>query len=252
MNRTVRGGRTEGRAADVSTDSDARSPTPGGGLPVGGAIPHDDRRPVETVHFLRRERRNAAAWHSNALGCGFVAARCRFRSGVSAPFLRAYESWPARGVMPSASASRPIGRERYARAGAGARRDPRSRVGVTLASGEHLPLRIDADAATGVVDFVSLRAPGVEAPAHSRVVAHGDGSLYTFSMHQGPDMPDELFDAQVAELERELTVLKAHLESSCPCTRVCGVAHRPRGGALLTRRGQGARRRVARRRPGRT
>jgi hypothetical protein len=87
---------------------------------------------------------------------------------------------------------------------------------VTLASGERLPLRIDADAATGVVDFVSLPAPGVEAPAHSRVVAHGDGSLYTFSMHQGPDMPDELFDAQVAELERELTVLKAHLESSCP------------------------------------
>jgi hypothetical protein len=87
---------------------------------------------------------------------------------------------------------------------------------VTLASGERLPLRIDADAATGVVDFVSLPAPGVEAPAHSRVVAHGGGSLYTFSMHQGPGMPDELFDAQVAELERELTVLKAHLESACP------------------------------------
>jgi hypothetical protein len=87
---------------------------------------------------------------------------------------------------------------------------------VTLASGDHLPLRIDADAATGVVDFVSVPAPGVEAPAHSRVVAHGDGSLYTFSMHQTPDMPDGLFDAQVAELERELTVLRAHLESACP------------------------------------
>ena len=72
------------------------------------------------------------------------------------------------------------------------------------------------DPATGVVDFVSLPAPGVEAPAHSRVVAHGDGSLYTFCMHQGPDMPDALFDAQAAELERELTVLKAHLETSCP------------------------------------
>src|SRR5262245_21393988 len=53
---------------------------------------------------------------------------------------------------------------------------------VTLASGARLPLRIDADAATGVVDFVSLPAAGVEAPAHSRVVAHGDASLYTFSM----------------------------------------------------------------------
>jgi hypothetical protein len=87
---------------------------------------------------------------------------------------------------------------------------------VTLRSGERLPLRVDADPATGVVDFVSLPAPGVEAPAHSRVLAHGDGTLYTFSMHQGPDMPDTVFDAQVAELERELTVLKAHLESSCP------------------------------------
>jgi hypothetical protein len=35
-------------------------------------------------------------------------------------------------------------------------------------------------------------------------------------MLQAPDMPDEAFDAQVAELERELTVLRAHLESSCP------------------------------------
>ena len=87
---------------------------------------------------------------------------------------------------------------------------------VTLASGERLPLRVDANPATGVVDFVSLPAPGVEAPAHSRVIAHGDGSLYTFCMHQGPDMPDALFDAQAAELERELTVLKAHLETSCP------------------------------------
>jgi len=87
---------------------------------------------------------------------------------------------------------------------------------VTLASGERLPLRVDADPATGVVDFVSLPAPGVQAPAHSRVVAHGDGSLYTFSMHQSPDVSDALFAAQAAELERELTVLKAHLETSCP------------------------------------
>ena len=29
-------------------------------------------------------------------------------------------------------------------------------------------------------------------------------------------MADEVFDAQVAELARELTVLKAHLETACP------------------------------------
>lgn len=87
---------------------------------------------------------------------------------------------------------------------------------VTLASGERLALRIDSDAATGVVDFVMLPAPDVEAPAHTRVTPHGGGTLYTFLMHQTPDIPDDVFEAQVAELERELIVLKAHLETSCP------------------------------------
>jgi hypothetical protein len=35
-------------------------------------------------------------------------------------------------------------------------------------------------------------------------------------MHQTPDILDDVFDAQVSELERELTVLKAHLETACP------------------------------------
>ena len=87
---------------------------------------------------------------------------------------------------------------------------------VTLASGDRMPLRVDSDAATGVIDYVSLPAPGVEFPAHTRVVAHGSGSVYTFTMHQADGMPDATFDAQVAELARELQVLKAHLESACP------------------------------------
>jgi Polyketide cyclase / dehydrase and lipid transport len=87
---------------------------------------------------------------------------------------------------------------------------------VTLASGERVPLRIDSDARTGVVDYVMLPAPDVEAPAHTRVVPHAGGTLYTFSMHQTPEIPDEVFEAQVAELERELSVLKAHLETACP------------------------------------
>ena len=87
---------------------------------------------------------------------------------------------------------------------------------VTLASGDRVGLRIDSDRSTGVVDYVLLPAPGVEAPAHTRVMPHGGGTLYAFSMHQTPDIPDEVFDAQIAELERELTVLKAHLETACP------------------------------------
>ena len=87
---------------------------------------------------------------------------------------------------------------------------------VTLAGGQRLPLRIDSDPVTGVVDYVVLPAPDVEAPAHTRVMPHADGTLYAFSMHQTPEIPDDVFDAQVAELERELTVLKAHLETACP------------------------------------
>jgi hypothetical protein len=87
---------------------------------------------------------------------------------------------------------------------------------VTLASGERMPLRIHSDPATGVIDYISAPAPGVEIPAHTRVLAHDTGSVYTFTMHQAPGMPDETFDAQVAELARELSVLKAHLETACP------------------------------------
>jgi hypothetical protein len=48
---------------------------------------------------------------------------------------------------------------------------------VTLASGARLPLRIDSDPATGVVDYVMLPAPDLEARAHTRVMPHADGTL---------------------------------------------------------------------------
>jgi hypothetical protein len=83
---------------------------------------------------------------------------------------------------------------------------------VTTAAGERVPLRIDSDLARGVVDYVL--APHVTAA--TRAVAAPGGAVYTFVMVQAPGMSDELFDAQVAELERELTVLKAHLETACP------------------------------------
>jgi hypothetical protein len=87
---------------------------------------------------------------------------------------------------------------------------------VTTASGDRLPLRIVVDEARGVVDYVMEAAPGVEVTAATRAVAVPGGSVYTFVMVQPPDMPNGTFDAQVAELERELTVLKAHLETACP------------------------------------
>lgn len=90
------------------------------------------------------------------------------------------------------------------------------RFTVTTASGEQVGVRAVCSPELGVVDYVMSPVPGVDLPAHTRVVAHGDGTLYIFAMHQPLGMPDEVFDRQIVELERELTVLKAHLETSCP------------------------------------
>jgi hypothetical protein len=87
---------------------------------------------------------------------------------------------------------------------------------VTTASGERVELRVDADLARGVVDYVMRPAPGVEVTAATRAVATPGGAVYTFVMVQPPGTSSEVFDGQVAELERELTVLKAHLETACP------------------------------------
>lgn len=87
---------------------------------------------------------------------------------------------------------------------------------VTLASGDTMPIRFDTDASARTVDFVLAAAPGVGLAAPSRVVANGEGSEYVFTMFQGPGMSDAMFDQQAAELRRELTVLKAHLETRCP------------------------------------
>ena len=87
---------------------------------------------------------------------------------------------------------------------------------VTTAGGDRGRIKGEADREHGVVDYVMTPAPGLELPANTRVVALNGGSLYTFVMQQAPGMPDEVFDRQVGELERELTVLKAHLETSCP------------------------------------
>ena len=87
---------------------------------------------------------------------------------------------------------------------------------VTTASGEEVPIRIEGDPECGVADFVMSPAPGVELAAPSRVLAHGDGSVYVFTVLQAPGMPDEVVEQQAAALEHELQVLKARLETRCP------------------------------------
>ena len=68
---------------------------------------------------------------------------------------------------------------------------------------------IRADAATGVVDMYAGPTPDRMGVFPTRVVGLPDGgSAYTFTMFQAPDMPDELFDAQYASLEREFENLE--------------------------------------------
>lgn len=63
---------------------------------------------------------------------------------------------------------------------------------------------IDADPDTGVIDMYSGPEPDAMALFPTRVVGLPDGSTaYTFTMFQGPGMPDELFDSQHESLRRE-------------------------------------------------
>lgn len=87
---------------------------------------------------------------------------------------------------------------------------------VTTPSGEQIPMRSVADPELGILDGTWELGPSVEGRSFTRVVPNGDGADYVFTMVQAAGMPDEVFDAQAAELARELTVLKAHLETACP------------------------------------
>jgi hypothetical protein len=55
-----------------------------------------------------------------------------------------------------------------------------------------------------VIDMFAGPTKDAMAVFPTRAVALPDGrTAYTFTMFQGPDMPDELFDAQHASLRRE-------------------------------------------------
>jgi hypothetical protein len=63
---------------------------------------------------------------------------------------------------------------------------------------------IRADRGTGVIDMFAGPTEDAMAVFPTRAVALPDGRCaYSFTMFQGPDMPDELFESQRASLERE-------------------------------------------------
>jgi hypothetical protein len=73
-----------------------------------------------------------------------------------------------------------------------------------------LVFRIEADAETGVIDMFAGPGPEDLALFPTRVVPlPGGRSAFTFTMFQGAEMPDELFDSQHASLRREFENIEA-------------------------------------------
>jgi hypothetical protein len=69
---------------------------------------------------------------------------------------------------------------------------------------------IEADPKTGVIDMYAGREPDQMALFPTRVLdLPGDGTSYTFTMFQGPDMSDELFASQYESLQREFRNIEA-------------------------------------------
>ena len=69
--------------------------------------------------------------------------------------------------------------------------------------------RIEAEPATGVIDMLAGPREDELALFPTRVLPLGAGaSAYTFTMFQGPRMPDDLFESQYRSLLREFENLK--------------------------------------------
>lgn len=75
-----------------------------------------------------------------------------------------------------------------------------------------MSVRYMTDAETGVIDFYTSPAPGVEGYVASRVISNGQGAEYVFTFFQSPDLSDEIFAGQVEALKHEFGVLKNLME----------------------------------------
>ena len=71
---------------------------------------------------------------------------------------------------------------------------------------------IAADPDHGVIDMFAGPSKDQLALFPTRVVSlPGGGCAYSFTMFQGPEMPDELFDSQYESLKREFRNIEARL-----------------------------------------
>lgn len=70
--------------------------------------------------------------------------------------------------------------------------------------------KIEADEQTGVIDMLAGPTAEEMAVFPTRAVRLPDGcTAYSFTMFQGPGMPDELFESQYESLKREFANIEA-------------------------------------------
>jgi hypothetical protein len=74
-----------------------------------------------------------------------------------------------------------------------------------------LTYRVRTDTASGVIDFV-LETPAGESILPARVVPHGGGSIFTFTITRAPGMSPEAWEHGKRGLDEELENLKALME----------------------------------------
>jgi len=86
---------------------------------------------------------------------------------------------------------------------------------VVNALGEFV-FRIEADAATGVIDMFAGPQEDEMALFPTRVVSLGGRSAYTFTMFKAPEMPDDLFESQHRSLEREFENIRSRFSAPAP------------------------------------
>jgi len=92
--------------------------------------------------------------------------------------------------------------------------DDRQATMVTPGGAVQVGLRVDASAIHGTVDWTMTFPNGAIARAHSRLIPHGERSIYTFVL-EAPPVPLEELEGALAEqsriLKRELSTLAERL-----------------------------------------
>ena len=72
--------------------------------------------------------------------------------------------------------------------------------------------RVEADPQRRTVDFI-IDGPDGDSILPARVVPHGRGSIFTFTITRTPDMNDQAWEAGMRGMDEELVNLKRLLES---------------------------------------